>query len=844
MKRKILVLAYCFIAAYNFTFAQVNTTSYDILGKKFSTNNYSKITEQLDAYWDSNPNKDDKGSGYKLYNRWKEYWKYYLNEDGSLMNADQINNQYMVTRQLYRNALSKSLHDSDFSNWMPLGPFTHQNKGSWSAGQGRVNVSTINPQNQNTLFVGSPNGGLWKSMNNGQSWEILTENTPIAGVSGIAVDYNDTNTIYVSTGDEDASDSPSSGIFKTTDGGKTWKQITTAPISGSKTGEILMHPNNSNILWYVATNGFFKTIDAGVNWTREYNTECKELRLKPGNPDVIYAVSVSGTNVNIIRSTDGGNNFSIIQSYTSAGRTVIDVTPADSNYLYVLVSDNDNTYKGIYRSTDGGETFTTQNTTTNVYESSKQAYYDLALTVSTTNKDLIFTGCLNVWKSTNGGVTITKLNNWNQPNAANYTHADIHDLKYYNDVLYAGTDGGIYISNNNGTSFSDKTKNGLNISQFYRLDVAQTDSVQLVGGLQDNGGFSYANRNWVNFYGADGMDAAIDPTSPTNQYGFIQNGGTLYTIDVSKTNATGGSASGRPSGESGNWITPLEFGNQGTLYAGYKKLYTYSSGAFNVASSYNFTSNITQIRVHPENDLKVLVSSPAGLFRSDGTGDFNITKINNLPSNLKNFDYNRNTPTTMYAMTDGIVYKSINDGETWQNITYNLPTGAKNGIIHQASSYNNTVYLAMNKAVYYTDDSLKEWKLYSNNIPNSTITDIEINNVENHIVISTYGRGIWRSPVAPSSLKSINVKSATVAAQQNKINIYPNPTNEKIYMDVRIEEPNSVHIFNVEGKKVLELKYNRFDKETAIDCTTLKTGTYVINLISENHLITQKFVKY
>lgn len=821
-------------------YSQNNNEPIEILGQHFTTNNYYEITAQLDSYWDNKPNKDLKGSGFKVYQRWKEHWKYYLNADGSLMSGDQIENQYLITRKKGSN-LSKKEDSIDRSNWIPMGPFTHVNKGSWSAGQGRVNITVVDPQNPKTLYIGSPNGGIWKSTNHGNSWILLNETALFSGVSGIAVDYNDSNIIYVATGDEDGGNSATTGIYKTIDGGLNWIKTSYPYTASSKLGEILINPLNSNSLWVVGSSGVYKSTDAGLTWTRNYNTLCKEIRIKPNDTTVIYAVAGSGTTRDIIKSIDGGETFSVIQTYTNAGRTAIAVTPANAEYLYVLVSDNDDSYKGVYRSTNSGETFTTQNTTSDVYDGATQADYDLAITVSDKNPELVFTGCLNIWKSTNGGTNFSKLNSWSNPTGKTYTHADIHDLKFYNGNFYASSDGGIYISTDSSANFIDKTKNGLNISQFYRIDVAQSSQVQVVGGLQDNGGYSFANNAWINFHGADGMDAAIDPTNLNTHYGFIQYGGSMYELDISDTSNKGFKSASSPTGETGNWITPLEYGNNGILYAGFKKLYMYNSGTFNIASSYNFVSNINQIRVHPTNDLKVLVSTTAGLFQSDGTTAFNMTKYNNLTSSIKNFDFNRNNPEIIYVVTDNIIYKSLDSGTTWKNITYNLPSGAKNSIIHQASSYNNTIYLAMNKAVYYTNDSLIEWKLFSNNLPNSTINDIEVNNIENHVVISTYGRGIWRSPVAPSSLKVDNTNVLEI--NSNSLVLFPNPTNGFVSINTVINEPVTLNVYNFTGQLVLNVNYAKISKETNFDFSHLPAGTYLLNLVSEKHLITKKFIK-
>ncbi len=840
MNKIYLIVFLAFLS--NNLFAQATKTKTTLLGKDYETNNYYELIKLQDNYWNNNPNKNNKGSGYKVYQRWKEYWQYYLNADSTLMTGEQIANEYLTQRNKTK-FLSKNTDSLNNSNWIPLGPFTHENRGSWSAGQGRVNISIVDPNNPNTIYIGAPQGGVWRSFDNGDTWEILTDSTLISGASGIAIDYNNPNIIYVSTGDEDTGENPSNGIFKSIDGGKNWIQ-TSFPTNIAKTGEIIINPTNSNMLWVVSSNGIYKSVDAGNTWVRKFNFVCSEIRLKPNDFNTIYAVSRVGTNISIIKSIDAGETFTTIQSYTNAGRTMIDVTPANPNYLYVLVSDNDESFKGIYRSINSGGTFTTQNTTTDIYDRSTQSDFDLALAVSDTDPNLIYTGCLNVWKSTNGGITLTKVNNWSSPSSALYTHADIHDLKFFNGKLYAGSDGGIYVSNNTITSFTDKTKNGLNISQFYRVDVAQSKNVEIVGGLQDNGGYSFANNAWINYHGADGMDASINPTNLSEHYGFIQNGGSLYTLDISIPGNVGGFVASEPFGENGNWITPLEYGNNGTLYAGYSRLYAYDGGGFNMVSSQLFGSNIKFIRVHPTNDLKVLVSDESRLYISDGTENFNLTYLGSLPiGNLKNFDFNRNTPNIIYAMSNAGIYKSVDEGKKWQNITYNLPLGAKNALVHQASSFNNTVYVATNKAVYYINDSLTEWKLFSNNLPNTTITDIEVNNVENHLIISTYGRGIWRSAVATESLKveeqipqdSINSKSVV---------LFPNPIKDFANINTTIDEPLEIKVFAVNGQLVLNLKYPKIDNTVPIDFSHLADGNYVFNLISEKHLITKMFVKY
>ncbi|MCD8518519.1 MAG: glycosyl hydrolase, partial [Flavobacterium sp.] len=430
------------------------------------------------------------------------------------------------------------------SNWEPIGPFTHTNTGSWSSGQGRVNIVHVDPSNPNTIYLGAPAGGIWKSTNNGTTWTPLTDELPQIGVSGIAVDYSNSNVIYIATGDKDAGDSYSVGVYKSTDGGLTWNATGALGIMNSnfRAGDILIHPTNNQILWCATSNGIYRTTNAGASWSRVQtgNFSQGNIRLKPGDPNTLFAVNYNA----FFRSTNGGTSFTQVSTGlpSTSGRFVMDVTPANPNYIYILsagVSPNYN-FQGIYRSTDGGTTFTARNTTTNVLESS-QAWFDLALAVSSTNAEEIYTGCLNVWKSTNGGTSLTKINSWSNPTGPSYTHADIHYLGFHGTKLFCGSDGGIYVSENNGSNFTDLTA-GAQISQFYKIAVAKQTSANMVGGLQDNGGHAYSSGQWKNYYGADGMDTAINPTNQNQYYGFIQNGSSMY-ISNSAGNAISSSVS-------------------------------------------------------------------------------------------------------------------------------------------------------------------------------------------------------------------------------------------------------------------------------------------------------------
>ncbi len=487
---------------------------------------FHEIVDAFNSYWETR-DPDVKGSGYKPFKRWEYYWRNFVKEDGTLPTQQELWDTWLDKKQKI-NSRSVLL---DNSNWLPLGPFTHINTGSWSSGQGRVNSIIVDPNDPTIFYSGAPAGGIWKSTDSGSTWTVLTDDLPQIGVSGIAIDYANSNVIYIATGDDDAGDSYSVGVFKSTDGGTTWNPTGLNPgNSPYSMNDIYIHPANSNILWVATSSGVYRTTNAGVNWTNTLSGNIKDIKIKPGDPNIVYAVS-SNT---FYTSIDGGITFSASSTGlpVSSGRLVIDVTPANPNVVYVLSSTTGDGFQGIYKSIDSGSSFTeTANTSTvgDIFES-PQAWYDMALAVSDSNENEIYTGVLNIWKSTDGGATMTKVNNWSSPTQPSYSHADIHLLRFYGGQLFTGTDGGFYKSSDGGTNFTDLTA-GMQIGQFYKIAVAKQTSEKMVGGLQDNGGYGLDNNQWQNYYGADGMDTAIDPNNSDLFYGFIQQGGGLYISD-------------------------------------------------------------------------------------------------------------------------------------------------------------------------------------------------------------------------------------------------------------------------------------------------------------------------
>lgn len=740
--KKLLLLAACFAilsaqAQFNQSAPWMKVLN-DTPNKAGSKATFKEIVDAFNTYWETR-DKDKRGSGYKPFKRWENFWKNFVKEDGTLPTQEELWSTYLEKTNT-RNARSVLV---DNSNWQPVGPFSHTNTGSWSSGQGRVNAITVDPNAPTTFYAGAPAGGIWKSTDSGSTWTVLTDDLPQIGVSGIAVDFNNSNIIYIATGDDDAGDSYSVGVFKSVDGGSTWAPTGLNPTnSPGSMNDIYIHPTNSNILWVATNSGVYKSTNAGVSWTNKLSGNIKDIKLKPGDPNTIYAVTASA----FYLSNDGGETFASVSTGlpSSSGRLVIDVTPANPNVVYALSSDTSQGFQGLYKSTDSGATFTeaaTLATVGDIFDGSGQAWYDLALAVSDANENEVYTGVLNIWKSTNGGSSFTKINNWSSPTAASYTHADIHLLRFYNGQIFAGTDGGFYKSNDGGANFTDLTA-GMQIGQFYKISVSKQSSSNIVGGLQDNGGYALSSNQWQNYYGADGMDTAIDPDDPNKYFGFIQNGSSLYISDDGGASVS----SSVSSPESGNWVTPLVANKDGEIYAGYSSLYKLCGGWQAISPSFGGLIDVLEIDdLNPDN---IYVGVNSTLYKSTDRG-ISFTVAESFSSNITSIEVNSSNSAIIYVTTSGTsngkVMKSVDGGLTFSDITGGLPAVTKNVIKHQDFHTQNPLYLGTSLGVYRYDDSLADWEAYDNGLPNVSITDLEINYIDNNITASTYGRGVWQS---------------------------------------------------------------------------------------------------
>jgi len=707
---------------------------------------FKEVQDAFNAEWKNKPYK--KGHGYKQFKRWEYLWGSRLDENGNLPPAD-----FLIKEQKRYRASRAHMKVAAAGNWSIIDPV---NVTELKDGIGRVNCMTANPQNPNILWAGTPAGGLWKSTDGGQNWTAKTDHLASLGISGIVIDHNNSNIMYIATGDADGGHTKSIGVLKSTDEGNTWD-----PTGFTQTPtihDIKMHPTNSQIIFIGTSSGTYRTLDAGATWKKVHSLiRSYDIEFHPTNPQIIYSSSIK----KIHKSVDGGTTWNQLTNGLPTdiglfGKIELAVTKAKPNYIYALVAKSSSSAKGVYRSTDSGATFSAR--TTNIGFLGNQLGYDLAITGSPTNAEEIFIGGVEAYKSTNGGQTYSTIGSAATPGAGTL-HVDHHNFHWTGNTLYSCNDGGLYKSTDNGAGWT-LLGNGMDITQYYRVSTSKYDYTYLSAGAQDNGTSRLQNGVWKKINEGDGMNTIIDYNNPDIIYSSRQNGaGPDKSINSGdnyervKGNIT----------ESGPWVTPYiqDHKTPNTLYAGFKNVWKTTQGGYQWTKLTNFTDahHIYDI-AQSESNLNILWMCRGSKIYKTLDGGTNWTLVN-IPLNFqtKTIAIDPNNPNRVWLSYLGTtantkVFKTENGGTTWTNVSGSLPNISVTRIKYQKGS-NDALYIATDLGVYYRNSSMNDWIPFNNKLPNVRVQDIKINQTSGRIIASTYGRSIWSSPLHPTSAKPL-----------------------------------------------------------------------------------------
>lgn len=730
--------------------------------------NFFDVQRAFEKYW-TNRDRNQAGS-YKPFKRWEYFMSTRVNPDGTRPAPEHNLKEYLNYFGSWNSLYSTT---SVAGNWQELGPRLLPANGTGQPnGLGRVATIAVHPTNGNIIFIGAPAGGLWKTTNHGNSWTSNTDMLPTLGVSSILIDQSNPSNMWIGTGDRDASDANGAGVMKSTDGGNSWVTSSTGMSIGLTVGAMLQNPINPMVIFAATSGGVYKSYNGGVSWVRKSITNnFKDIHYRPGDTTIMFATA-SGF---FYRSANGGETWSIISSGIPSGsvRMVIGVTPANKNKVYIIAT-NQRTFRGCYMSSDSGLTFSLRSNSPNImgysYTGSDttkgQAWYNLCMAVDTANEDVIYVGGVNIFKSTDGGQNWSINAHWVGTNAP-AIHADQHYMTIGKTTnrLYVGNDGGIYYTANGGSTWNNMSS-GLAIGQIYKIGQSKLTKNLVIAGFQDNGTAIFNTNTWSTEIGGDGMESVIDPTNDNYMWGELYNG--AINRSSNKGTSFGSFAGNGVNGitEDGAWVTPyiLHRSNSDIMFIGYKNIWRTTNAKAGTPSFIKISntlgaSNSRNIRVLEQSRTNTNVLYVARednkLFRTDsalGTTPSWIDLTSTLPVSATATDIETHPlkDSVVYITINNKVYRSLNRGQSWTNISGTLPNVAMNCLAIDIKG-SEALYVGSDLGVFYRDSSMSDWVPFKQGLPaTSAITELEIwydniNHLNSRIRAATYGRGLWES---------------------------------------------------------------------------------------------------
>ncbi len=734
--------------------------------------NFFEIQAAAEKYFEGK--EEQRGTGWKQYKRWEWYWGQRVNPDGSFPAPGHILEELKKYKAIHGGRSTTNNTD----NWQELGPVTLPNNGTNQPnGMGRINCIAFHPTDADIIYIGAPSGGVWKTTDGGGSWTLLDNGLTRLGISSIVIHPTNTDIIYIGTGDRDAGDAPGYGVWRSTNAGDTWSPHNSG--MGNRTvNEILMDPTNSDILIAATNSRIYRSINGGSNWTQVFSGHtCKDIAFKPGDPDIIYA-----TGTRFYRSSNNGQSFSQITSglpTSGLQRMALAVSEDNSNYVYVLAGGSSGLV-GFYRSVDSGLNFSLRSNTPNTLgydpdgqDSGSQAWYDLVAVADPNDAETVYTGGINIYKSTNGGTNWSLVAHWYGGGGADDIHADQHALEFspINDThIFSGNDGGLYRSTDGGNNWTDFSS-GLAIAQVYKLGQSATQEDLVINGYQDNGTAIYKSGVWNTEIGGDGFESIIDYTDINYMYGALYYGdirrstnfGINFSIIADK--GTNGIT------ESGAWVTPYKLHptDPNTMFIGYKNVWesnnvkaaSTGSVAWTKISSFSGSEDIVDLAIAPSDPDVIYVSrgGNSNFYRTINGG----TNWTDLESSLpaggtpKDIEIDPDDPEHLWIALGNNIYESTNGGANWTDISGTLPNISLNTIVLDDLAGQEALYIGQDVGVYYKDNSMSDWVAYYTTLPNVEITELEIYQNEEDcgykISASTYGRGLWQGePMQSTSI--------------------------------------------------------------------------------------------
>jgi hypothetical protein len=799
---------------------------------------FTDWVNRMSAFYETYPElKTQPGSGWKPFNRAK--WFYEQRMVNGEIPADGRWKAFLRKREL--EGLSSKQASAQ---WFSLGPTNLS---------GRILALEFDPNNPSTLYAGAASGGIWKSTDGGVTWVALDDELPTLGVGAIAVLPTNSNIVIMGTGEatNNVDRVGGVGILRSTDAGATWQTTSVSFAVNSGHGFHCMEANPvTGSILAGSTDGLWRSTDEGATWDSvKTGGHWTDIAWKPGTTDSVYVVrSGEGVSTSGIRlSVDDGMTtlpkFSVgLPVGPDWGKTKMAVTPANSNYIYVAIADQASSgLLGVYRSTDVGATWTLQSNSPNIYNA--QGWYNNSLAADPNNENRIIVGGVGLYRSGNGGVTLNLI--------GTNVHVDHHAVAYRpgtTDNLFVGSDGGVWESTNDGTSWVDRNA-GLVTYQFYDICVSQPNALLTLGGTQDQGTDRWTGTTtWLEGLGADGMVCNCDATDATRVYGEIQFGDHY----VSTNSGAGWSWINNGITGNGSWVTPTDLDPQNGLH-----LYTATNaGIFRTTDGgANWTNvatgNATWISISPVASGTVWVMKTGGsyMYTTDDGANWSATGFYPFGTGIGTRILAHPTDSLAAFATFGgyaslaHIARTTDMGATWEDVTGDFPDQPVNAI---AVDPQNTSlwFVGTDVGVWASANGGAHWEPFETGFPNAVVADLEIQDSSRKLRAGTHGRGLWEvdltgaTGVAPTITESINLMFDPP---------YPNPAGDGAILRYAARNPGNVtlHVYDVQGRLVSRVADHVADgiiRQLRWDASGVPDGVYFARLSSNGQEKTQKLI--
>lgn len=757
----------------------------------------------------------------------------------------------------YQNAMIQAVNDRHNAamRTKSINSLTWQFAGPNNIG-GRVSCIAMHPNNMQVMYIGAATGGIFKSVDAGTTWNPIFDAQPNLSIGDIAIATTNPNILYVGTGEANCGGGGMTydgmGVFKSIDAGATWTSV--GLDSTRNTGRIAIDPTNANRVFVAAMGdlfgnthqrGIYRTTDGGASWQQVLyisdSTGGIDLAINPQHPDTIFAAmwerirkpdreNYGGNQCNIYRSVDGGNTWTILTNGLPAnsagiGRIGIGISQSNPNILFASYATNNGSFQGIYKTSNSGNSWTHL---TGFVNMSSYGWWNGRITVDPVDTTKVYCVAFDLYKSTNSGSTFNSLST---------NHVDEHAVFVHplnTNLVLAANDGGLDISHDGGTTFTNVST--LPITQFYTCEIDNSNPTNLYGGAQDNGTNYTPNgniNNWSLVYGGDGFYCQIDPTNSANQYFEYQYGSTSFVGQL---------------GTRQNWNTPFALDPivPTTIYYGAEKVYknsvAISPDLTNGPGSGNLVyGTITSLSISRANNSTIYAGTDDGnvWVTANGGGNWTnvtgtlphrwITKVVADPVNVmvgyvtvSGYKYDEYLPH---------VFRTINRGTTWTDISGNLPQAPVSDVLIDPNN-TNILYAATDVGVYYTSNLGNTWQLLASGIPIVPITMLKLHNPTRTLVAATYGRSMYK----------LNISTVTGNADMAmndgaSVSVYPNPVSDFVNVDFGNEVTDAgIRIFDVTGKEVMN-RMNLSGRKFTMERGNLKAGIYLYDIQVNNKSI-------